>query len=228
MYTGKTLQSILSIHGIANVNVQRPSACPRCKHAIGFDVLHAGHFNIVNGHRIFALLQCSNCLQPFVCLYNEVIYGGNTSYELFDVGPSRIEPRTFDKEIEQLSKRFVSIYNQAFAAEQQGLDEVCGMAYGKALEFLLKDFAISQHPENEKEISAMLLGMCIQTHVDDIRIKTAASRCAWLRNDQTHYLVKHEDKDLQDMKKLLEAVIHWVGIALVTADAELIQPKNPS
>ncbi len=100
------------------------------------------------------------------------------------------------------------------------------MAYGKALEFLVKDYAISRHPDKEHEISAMPLSRCIQAYVDGAKVQLLAERCAWLRNDETHYVRMHEDLDLSDLKKLLEGVIRSIEIDLLTDTAAEIPPKN--
>ncbi len=212
--------------------ISRPTKCPRCKHAIGANVIHSHRYCDGKDHPHFVVLfQCDNCFKPFMCIFKEDAFqtgGGNKSYKytLMDIGPIEIEKRDFSADIFELSCRFSDIYNQAYAAEQSGLTEVCGMAYGKALEFLVKDYAISRHPDNAQEISAMLLGKCIQKYVDGAKIQILAERCAWLRNDEAHYIRKHEELDLADLKKLLEGVIRAIEIDLLTDAAAEIQPMN--
>ena len=42
------------------------------------------------------------------------------------------------------------------------------------------------------------------------KIQTVAKRALWLGNDETHYLRKWEDKDLTDLRKLIDLTIHWI------------------
>lgn len=232
------LMSLTIVRDNLNVTVQinRPTICPRCKHAIGEHVLYSVRYvNNKKEYMVAVLFQCDNCFKPFICIYqestykqprvgmpNEVMY----RYDLIECGPVGIDTRHFSDKVNKLSERFSDIFNQAYAAEQAGLDEVCGMAYGKALEFIVKDFAISKHPEDQDKIANMLLSTCIKTYIDEDRIKRTAERCVWLRNDQTHYVVKHEDRNLGDLKNLLEATLFWINMALITDDATEIQPKD--
>lgn len=95
---------------------------------------------------------------------------------LLSVEPTRFEKHSFDENITNLSPQFDKIYNQALAAELSGLDEIAGLGYRKALEFLVKDFAISEHPDDAEEIKKLMLSPCIKKYVDDARIKTLVER----------------------------------------------------
>lgn len=72
----------------------------------------------------------------------------------------------FSQRIISLSSNFVKLYRQSERAELDGLDEICGMGYRKALEFLVKDFAIHEHPDNTKEIIKLPLSQCITDYID--------------------------------------------------------------
>jgi hypothetical protein len=41
-------------------------------------------------------------------------------------------------------------------------------------------------------------------------------RAAWLGNDETHYVRKWEDKDLNDQKSLIEVTVHWIEMEAIT------------
>ena len=120
------------------------------------------------------------------------------------------------EEVTAVSERFATIYNQASEAETLGLDEVAGIGYRKALEFLIKDFCISKNPEDEDAIKTKLLGRVIHEHVEDINIKSCAERAAWLGNDETHYVRRWEDKDIEDLKILIELTLGWVRNSILT------------
>lgn len=100
--------------------------------------------------------------------------------------------KEFSNTITEISPSFDKIYNEAYKAEQQDLEEICGVGYRKALEFLIKDYLISKGEENEETIKNAPLGQCIQNYVNDDRIKKVAKRAAWLGNDETHYVRKWE------------------------------------
>ena len=98
------------------------------------------------------------------------------------------------------------------------------MAYRKALEFLVKDYLIKFTDNNEEDVNKMPLGQCIKS-IDNPKIRTVASRSAWLGNDHSHYQVKFEEYDLSDLKKLIDAVAYWISVEIITLNAEEIQPR---
>lgn len=122
-----------------------------------------------------------------------------------------LSKQVFSEIINNVSSSFGKIYNEAYAAEQMDLKEVCGVGYRKALEFLIKDYAIQGKDEQTVEkIKKMLLAKCIDDYVDDAMVKAVAKRAVWLGNDETHYVRKWEDKDVQDLKGLIHLTILWI------------------
>lgn len=111
---------------------------------------------------------------------------------------------------------FVEIYNDARAAEGQGLAQLVGIGLRKAVEFLIKDFSVHQHPDQTDRIKSMMLGPCINEYVTDQNVKDCAKRAAWLGNDETHYIRKWEDKDITDLKLLVRLTTNWVDNVLLT------------
>jgi len=127
----------------------------------------------------------------------------------------QIPPEIFP-EVAEVSPTFKTIYEQASAAENYGLDQISGVGYRKALEFLIKDFCIYKMPDDEEKIKSSLLGQVISNHVEDANLKTCANRAAWLGNDETHYVRKWEDKDINDLKTLIELSCVWIKSNVLT------------
>lgn len=134
-------------------------------------------------------------------------------------------PPLFDDQVPEkvqiLSPAFIQIYTQAVMAEKLKLNELTGMGYRKALEFLIKDYLVSKFPDKEHEIKAKYLVPCIKEYIEDTRIKGMAERAAWLGNDETHYFRKWQDKDLEDLKSLLRLTLHWLHMEFLTQEYEL-------
>ena len=129
---------------------------------------------------------------------------------------------TFSESIKELSPKFVKIFNQAHFAEQlRALDELVGPGYRKALEFLVKDFAIKEHPEAEEEIKRKLLSPCIQEYLEDERIRRCATSASWLGNDQTHYVQRWTDRDIADLKTLVTLTKNWIENVYLTRQMDL-------
>ena len=162
----------------------------------------------------------SECTDSYVMIYDDQAKDS----ELLYVGPGCYDKKHFDPLICSLSPEFDTIYNQALAAETAGLDRIAGIGYRKALEFLVKDFCIHLHPEATEEIKTKLLARCIKDYVDDSRIRNLAEKAAWIGNDETHYVRKHQDRDITDMKRFIDAMVHFVLVVLISEDASTITP----
>jgi len=120
------------------------------------------------------------------------------------------------QEVLEISSGFEAIFKQATAAESYGLDEIAGVGYRKALEFLIKDYCIHKNPDSVEAIKSSFLGTVIRDNVDDANVKMCAERATWLGNDETHYVRKWEDKDINDLKVLIELTCGWVRNNILT------------
>jgi hypothetical protein len=121
--------------------------------------------------------------------------------------------KSFPEEVMRLSPEFIKIYNQAYYAEQENLDLICGGAYRKSLEYLIKDFILLLYPEDDSKIKTMPLQQCIQKYIAEPTIKHMAERATWLGNDETHYVRKWENKDLQDLKNLIDLTVYFISMS---------------
>lgn len=129
--------------------------------------------------------------------------------------PQSIQPKEFNSEIKDLSPDFVAIYNQSLHAEQEKLDRICGVGFRKALEHLLKDYIISEHPDKEETVKAIhSIQRCINEYIDNTDIKDMSERATWLGNDETHYVRKWEDKDIQDLKNLIDITVYFISMKI--------------
>jgi len=95
------------------------------------------------------------------------------------------------------------------------LDQLVGMGLRKALEFLVKDFVKSQNAEDEQVIESKPLAACIRDHIDDQKVKNLAERAVWLGNDETHYRRQWKDKDIHDLKLLVDMTVHALANVLL-------------
>ena len=110
-------------------------------------------------------------------------------------------------------------------AEVDGYDTLVGIGLRKSLEFIIKDFLIQKFPEKADEIKKKLLGQVIIDYIDDPILQKLAQATSWIGNDETHYVRRHTDKDLQDLKKFLNATIRYIEYQLTIMDAQnLVDP----
>ena len=209
--------------------IQLPRKCPICSTAHASSPVCSGY---LYGHygdaNLYSMFFCPSCESAFFVSYRVADGYSNYSKTCGTIIAQYPNPSTatpFSEEISILSPKFVEIYHQSEIAESTNLTEICGIGYRKALEFLVKDFAIHEHPEDKGIIEKKLLSQCIKNYIDDDRIKTLAERSAWIGNDEAHYVRKQEDRDVSDLKNFIKAIVYFIGMILVTEDAASITSK---
>ncbi|MDD4804056.1 MAG: DUF4145 domain-containing protein [Candidatus Pacebacteria bacterium] len=215
-----------------------PDKCPIC-----------GYFNAPYQHTAFQnsnlrifdaenelqiVFRCTNsdCRYLFIAYYRCTINSnsGNEIFLLTKTKPNSQQKKEFDQILRDISGDFIKIYNEAYHAEQLDLKNICGGGYRKALEFLIKDYLIKKEKEDEvkEDIKKEFLGDCIKNRISDSNIKSVAKRAVWLGNDEIHYVKKWENKDLQDLKKLIDLTTHWIISEAITESflKEMPEPKT--
>ena len=175
----------------------------------------------------------NNEIQASCYLIEYLVDNPGSGYQAHTVDQISVYPypqsqESFSDNILILSNKFIDIYNQALKAENMALTEICGMGYRKALEFLIKDYAIKFNNSDTDKIIKMQLSQVIDNYIDNRRIKSLAKASSWLGNDETHYQRKHEDYNLQHLKSFIHAVVAFIDSDLEVYKAEelLNKPKN--
>lgn len=207
-----------------SVYYDEPENCPLCHYAITPKCISYAWYKDNLDHRHFAIFYtCTHCFRPFVAHFIDRFPDNpQMSPQLDYCAPSFFSAQEFEKNIKTLSPQFVKIFNQALEAESRQLDEIAGIGYRKALEFLVKDYCKHIHPEQGAEIERLPLGKCISDLIAQPSINILASRAVWIGNDETHYTRKLEGRDISDMKTFIHALVHYIGMELTVEDAASI------
>jgi hypothetical protein len=137
-----------------------------------------------------------------------------------DPTPGLVLPIPSIDTLREFSPAFVEIYRQSAEAERLGLDELVGMGYRKALEFLVKEFAISQHPGEEAKIRRAWLSTCIEKYITDDEIQACAAETAVLGNDAAHYEKRTQSADVDELKEVLHLTTGWIAAKLKTRELQ--------
>ena len=166
---------------------------------------------------------CPNCENTFIGKYTANNINNNNNQTSFcGVSPHLMQVSEPPFELQELSPDFFDVYVQSAQAENAGLLKVAGIGYRLSLEFLVKDYAMHFNPENVKEIKDKTVGQCIEDYIEHQNLKEVAKRALWLGNDHAHYVSKHPDKDLPDLKELISLTMQWVVLELGTEKAKAI------
>ena len=198
--------------------------CPICNKMISPVEKHIFKNSKIN--MAFFLLQCPACGKAFVSHYNmtdnEKIISGNKYFKLNYINsyPKIPETKSFSEEIFKRFPNFCKIYNQSYFAEQYDLKDIAGIGYRKALEFLIKDYCIYYNQDEEEKIKKESLSQVITNYISSEKIKKLAKASVWIGNDETHYIRKFEDKDVNDLKKFIDATVAFIDYELISDEAE--------
>lgn len=217
--------------GNVEFTVMFPESCPHCGKAIAPKVLSGKHIlrHIRNGGtitlkaRLYVSFLCVSCENVFVSEYQTASYEGNDEFDPLNseyTAPTYHSNPIHSPKINELSPKFVKIYNESHYAEESGLTEICGMGYRKALEFLVKDYAIMQHPDDREDIESKMLSKCIEKYIDNAKLKALAQASAWIGNDQTHYVMRNPNYNVDHLKAFIAAAESYINSELEVIEAQ--------
>jgi hypothetical protein len=117
----------------------------------------------------------------------------------------------FSSTINSISPTFSKIYNQALKSENDFLDEICGMGYRKAFEFLLKEYLIYLGNLTSKEANDITqLRLCVDKLNENYIIQKLAKYTAYLGNDFSHYYRKWINQEIADLKEMINLLVDWI------------------
>lgn len=209
-----------------SITVEVPNECPRCHSGmLPNEVFAIQYTNGKHMDMAYVAFRCPVCEDFFSTEYLVDEYG--SSMMVIGSYPYLYEEEPFSKGIKELSPKFCQIYNEAKHAESEKLNEISGVGYRKALEFLVKDFAIKNKPDDKEAIAECWLGQCIKDHIDDNRIKKLAEKASWLGNDEAHFLRQYGDIDTIDKIKIfIKAIVNFIESYLAVEEAEAIEKKT--
>lgn len=170
-------------------------------------------------------LSCTNkeCRKYHVQAFNYKRHSSHTSIEVGQKIPYTYRVKlknSLPNIVNNTFPSFKEIYEQSLEAEAQGLDQIAGIGYRKAIEFLIKLYVIHKQPENEEDVKSKFLGKVIDNNLTEFpKIQTLAKAAVWIGNDETHFVRVHDDKDIQDMKEFLTATALFISAELQVEEA---------
>lgn len=192
-----------------------PNICPFCNHDIVPSVQNESHYFQDNVALMYLSLFCPACKNAWVNKY-DLSWG---EPQLVSANKRFKRPEEITSNIVKVSPVGAETLTQALQAEQDGYDQLVGIGIRKAIEFLLKDFYSFKLPDDSSKIKRMYLGDLINTYITDKDLYTLAKATTWLANDETHYVRKHTDKDLQTLKRFTKGLLKNIEYQIALLDA---------
>ena len=218
-----------------DLNIPIPSSCPCCNKTLAMNllpVISVNNLNKIDNElednkcTVLSVYRCSDCNQLFAIWSKGLISEEESIEKTGDGEKIAIYPFNnagvgFSKDINSLSPTFVEIYHQAEQAEQIGLNDICGMGYRKALEFLVDAYVRYKNPDKTID-GTLALSTKIENYISDDRIKELAKKAAWIGNDAAHIIKKHPDRDIKDIKRFIRAIVAMIDCDYACEDAKKI------
>lgn len=192
---------------LENIYLKHNNICPWCNVAIK-PIMNTSSICAAS---LYTILECPRCHQYYFELFQDsgrLDYYRQNIFESISIFPNPIPTLDIPTDIETYYPDFYRIYEEAARAESLKLNEICGMGYRKALEYLVKHYAIERNEELKDDIEEEKLIQTIKRL--DTRLATLATAAAWLGNDQTHIVKKHPDHDLAQLKAFVAALCQFI------------------
>jgi Domain of unknown function (DUF4145) len=213
LFNGDILRaSLISIEDL-------PDECPFCHQKIHPKYLTGFCFHD-QIDKFTALFLCPdyNCSEYFIIEYFDDQFDEKNNklsgkpYIIDYILGGNFIPEKFDLEIRKISPKFIKIYNQALNADSMGFNEISGIGFRRAIEFLMKDFAIRNNQNEKDKIARMHLPEVINSYIEDDDIRQMAHRAVWLGNDEAHYMREWDNYSIKDLKDLIKITSLWMGL----------------
>lgn len=197
------------------VKFEYPEHCPHCGKSISPERIHVSDSEDSSSSGDARFVVTFRCSRSTCKKYFAVEYVFESTSKPCIIAEYSYRPPIkvkLPENIEKVSPVFVEIYSQATIAEREALDQIAGVGYRKAAEFLIKDYAIAKNKDDEGKIKTIMLGQVISTYLNDFpKIQALAKSVAWIGNDETHYVRRHDGKDIQDLKKFILSAAQFIA-----------------
>lgn len=219
-----------SLEGNFNIS----DLCPHCKRPID-PIVKSAHSDSRYASdsivKVAIVLLCpsSDCSQFFLDWFNVKIgqYESIKQTNRLEYVYKPILKNDLPTEVNEKFPEFNAIYSQSLQAESYGLDQIAGVGYRKSLEFLIKQYAIHLFPDEEDRVKKETLNNTIMNRLCAFpKLQTLAKAATWIGNDETHFVRKHEDKDITSMKKFIKSAATFISADLDADDALEFTQQN--
>lgn len=218
------MPSVLNLAGIGQVTIdRRPDMCPICHTRITPNVMTGGIAGRIYDGNLTIVFVCpsDSCREYFLGYYEK----RNAQYGFLTCRPKETAVPSLPDFVTNISANYCEMFRECYRAEAEGLHQVAGFGYRKALEFLIKDYLVSRRPEDRAAIEATPLATCIETYVGDANVRDVGRRAVWLGKDESQRTWM--DKELRDLKSVLELVLRWIETEYLTAELLKTMPPAP-
>lgn len=214
------------------IEVLASNECPICGYAMDFNEDCYRNFHDLNTNKqkefkVFSLRICPHCHKGFVIEYTIENNGSNFKEKSQKSYPYSISEIRKEKEICDISSDFYDIYGQCLTAKKAGLFHLYGLGLRKALEFLVKDYALNLKKIPKDKLIKKNLHNCITEYFNSSpEIQDIAIACKMIGNNETHWNNQNTSEDIILMEKLIRILTQEIIKEVNVKQARNIIGKN--
>lgn len=232
----KKLKIPTTING-NEIKIEVNNQCPVCHYVIKPTLIkllpaYGGEKN----NDYLGVFVCPQCKRVFTVLYtgieftpyNTAYYHSSVPYITVDSSYSPYLPpipalnKVFD--IPEFEK-FRSVYTDLQFAIAYNIEGLIGVAYRKAIEYLVYEWLIYSTKKTAEELNKNGLERLILDNFQGEDIADFGQKATWLGNDHTHYLNKHEEYNIADLEELFSYFLSGIERKLAREKANKINRK---
>ena len=188
--------------------------CPHCGKNMEPEQISSFFDSTSNTAALVFRCTVSSCRKFFILEYfsSSIL---NAPSELINYQYNGVVDINISENIRTLSPIFAETFNEASIAESKNLTNITGLAFRKSFEFLVKDFAFYQNPNNEDKIKSESLNNVIDMFYKEMpKIQQLLHIIRRIGNDETHYYREFTDIDIKDLKMLIHSFSLYIDMIL--------------
>lgn len=213
-------------------DIEEPRICNHCDHT-GEQIFISGVFCEVPIYdsKAICFFSCYFCMKISIHFMSYIRTHESEWLSTNDVLPkdnSNSKELFFSPEMVEKFPEFVNIYNQSQRAQDDGLNQIAGMGFRKALEFLVTDFLLSYPPDGVDEEWLTDPKTSLSNKIEKLenqRIKKISKAISFIGNDETHYTRRHPEHDVESIKTFIKALLSDVENEMTLLEVEKLLNK---
>lgn len=201
-----TVNNQVTTEGI-KIDIKLPKSCPYCEQVQTPFVKSSSGLE-KNNDLFSVIFICNECKQHFLMQYKKqdrnpfnLIYNS----EPVDISYKSSDER-YSQNLKEHSPEFIKIISQLNIAEKHNLNYLLKLGYRKAIEQLVWDYLIEFENKTENSLQKKTFPERIKL-LNFPQAQWLSDLIAWIGNDGAHPYQRHENLNIEDMKRLSDIVI---------------------
>ena len=204
----------------------KPSVCPHCGLGMDGQTISPSFVDFDNGDKLMVQVCCCTACRRYY--FFAVLLNRETRQSRFVFLYPQYEYMYFNKNLNRVSPRFMSMYNQALRCEGNGDTEIAAIGYKAALDILVKDYAINMLKVNKDSVKNKNVFTAIKEYLGTSDIIKSEEAVRALTSEYAYYEGAYPMYDFVLLKLYMDIFIKYVETKVITNEEpfKLDDPKE--